>query len=398
MPDEKDDGRIIHVPTEPGKHDLHYEGSGRFAPKDGVGKETYDEESKEYVDKADEDSFDLSSLDTVKLDDDLFDLEDLTDVKLDEDLESLVVEDDLVDVEKEMAKIPTLKNYRATRERRIKAEKPIFSMELAKLWQEKMRDIIDRSLPISRIPTEYFYDLIVSGKFMNQFESKHGEGAETYYSSDGGYRGEMSHVCFGTENRGSTEEQRYKWEKYGTLCPDDDLASIFEDKDGAASQYGRIACVYKNNVRPFTTYTMEDSLAFSDQHPILLNDVPDEYCMHRRDRMGIPMDELRACKNINDVKDVLGTSYYEAQIHVPELSIKNYISAIAVPYSQINGSYFSSKYKENFRVADVMKIAKEKYPNLDFFSRDRVGRIRKIFINDAGEIEWERKDFALNLD
>ena len=391
MAEEKDEGKIIHVPTKPGKHDLHYEGTGEFAPKDGVSKETYDVEKKEYTSDEDDD-FDLESLADLEIDDDIAEIgEDFfDDIVLDDDIASLSLEDDLVDVEAEMKKIPTLKNYRKAREKRISEEKPVFSLEVAREWRTKMREIMDKTMPISRIQAEDFLALIESGEYKNQFGVGHSEGHFDGTAVDGGARGRMTKTCFGTEVAGTTMAQRAEWEKYGTMCPEDDLNSIFDNKDGARGGYGGITVIYKRDkVKPFTTYTMSDSLSYGDQHPILMADTPDEYCMHSYDRTGVTIDKIKSCKDINDVKKITtGYSYYESQVHIPHLMLEEYADTIVVPYSEIKGSYSD-------RVDKAIRLCQKKFPNIRLISRDKVGRIRQIFVNEAGEVEWKREDFKL---
>lgn len=389
MSDEKEEGKKIHVPTKPGKYDLHYEGTGEFAPKDGESKETYDEEKGEY---SSEDDFELEALSGLKVDDDIAEIgEDFFEgVSLDSDIESLAVEDDLIDVEAEMKKIPTLKNYRTARAKRISTEDHVLPMMLAKEWSDTMRKIIDKTIPISRIQSEDFLALITSGEYKNQFGVGHSEGYFAGTETDGGGRGRMTKACFGTEIRGTTMSERAEWEKYGTMCPEDNLNSIFDGLDGAREGYGYISIIYnKDRVKPFTTFTMSDSLGYETQHPILMSDDIDEYCVSRCCRSRINSEKLKTCKDINDIKKMTTPyGYYESQIHIPHLKLEEYVSAITVPYSEMKGYYGD-------RVKRAIKLCKEKFPNIKIASRDKVGRIRELFINDSGEIEWKREDFKL---
>ena len=188
----------------------------------------------------------------------------------------------------------------------------------------------------------------------------------------------MTKACFGTEISGTTREDRKKWEKYGTFCPDGDYDSIIDRKDSAGC-YGDIVCIYKKDkVKGLVTFTGTDSLSYDDQCPVLIEDDMDEFCMHTYNRSFVTKDNIDKCKTINDVKKIINSySYCEAQIHVDKLTL-DYFDAIAIPYSQLNG------YNEE-NIKKAIKLAQEKYPDLKITSRDRSGKPRIVKVNDEDE-------------
>lgn len=377
----EDDGKKVHVPTESGYYDLHFEGSGKFAPKEGDGESHPDG----YGEKKDE-SVKSESGEPIS---DEYDLEDLVSGFDDEyDLDGFVSDlDDEIDIYENAKNSCTLKNYEKTRNARVEKWSKSFSLKVELAWQKKMREIMDNSNVIARIQFEDLFSLIESDEYKNQFGVGHSEGYDASGATDGGYRGEMTKTCFGTEIKGTTIEQRKKWEKYGTWCPKGDFNSIFDIEDGA-SQYGSCAVVFKmSKLKGRVTYTIGDSLSFGSKNPIRVEDTPDEFCIDGYNRGYFNLDNIESAKTFNDIVRIAGVSYGESQIHVDELKLSEYASAIAVPHSYIKSN--PEKIKKC-----LIKMS-EKMPGVRMVSRTKSGRVKSLKLNDSGEIEWEYEEYEM---
>lgn len=381
-------GDKVHVPTKPGKYDLHYSGTGEFAPKDGsstVGSE----DVKSSTDVRDE--LDLKSFADMKLDDDLLDLESFADMKVDDDLLDLGSEET---TEEELDRIAssstTLRGYKEARE---KAKKKLsyrkMDSKAEELYAKKMREILDHSSPASRFKPKIFLALMTSGKYMNQFEAGSTGGAPCMDDPDGGSRGIASNFMFGTKNVGATDEEKFKWEKYGLFYDNGDLGSFLLPDGGYPTRgtaaggewYGKCTVLWnKEKLKGRITYTLEDSLGCS-MAAQRLEEVPDQYTIEEYARRNFTPEKIAGLKNIYDVKRLAFGAYCEAQYHVDDFDIGEYADAITVPDSILNGDY-----KED--ILKGMKIAREKYPNLKFLTRDEKNKVREISVDDFGKIVY----------
>ena len=74
-----------------------------------------------------------------------------------------------------------------------------------------------------------------------------------------------------------------------------------------------------------------------------------------------------------------GDYYCEAQYHVDNLDIGEYVDAITVPYKILRGSYESDIIKG-------IQLAQKKYPNIKFLTRDKRNKVREISVDDSGTV------------
>lgn len=383
-----EEDKPVHVPTVPGKYDIHGDKSGRFMSKDGsstIGSE----DVKSSTDVRDE--LDLKSFADMKLDDDLLDLESFADMKVDEDLLDLESgETTQEELDKIAASSTTLRNYKEARE---KAKKKLSDTKMdskaEELYAEKMREILDHSSPASRFKDEIFLALITSGKYMNQFEAGSSCGAPCMKSPDGGSRGEASHFMFGTKNMGSTKEEKFKWEKYGLLYDSGDLGSfLLPDGDypsyGTAAGgewYGKCTVLWnKEKLKGRLTYTLSDSLG-RGMAAQRIEEVPDQYTIKESRRRRFTPDSISRLKNIYDVRRLVdGEDWYvEAQFHVDDFNLVEYADAITIPYKTLRGYYEDDIIKG-------IQLAQKKYPNIKFLTRDKRNKIREISVDDSGKV------------
>ena len=232
---------------------------------------------------------------------------------------------------------------------------------------------------------------MTTGKYMNQFEAGSTGGAPCMDEPDGGSRGRASHFMFGTKNVRSTDEDKFKWEKYGLFYDSGDLGS-FLPPDGDYPSYGTAAggewygkCTVlwnKEKLKGRLTYTLSDSLGCK-MAAQRIEEVPDQYTVRESRRGLFTPDSISRLKNIYDVRRLVdGEEWYvEAQYHVDDFDIREYADAITIPDSILKGHY-----KED--ILKGMKIAKEKYPNLKFLTRDEKNKVREISVDDFGKIVY----------
>ena len=379
-------GDKVHVPTKPGKYDLHYSGTGEFAPKDGsstVGSE----DVKSSTDVGEE--LDLKSFADMKVDDDLLDLESFADMKVDDDLLDLGSGET---TEEELDRIAdsstTLRGYKEAREgAKKKLSYRKMDSKAEELYAEKMREILDHSSPASRFPASKFLKLITSGKYMNQFEAGSTCGADCMSRRDGGSRGEASNFMFGTKNVGSSKEERFKWEKYGLLYDSGDLGSFLLPDGGYPTRgteaggewYGECTILWnKDKLKGRLTYTLDDSLICS-MAAQRIEEIPDQYTIEEGSRGNFTPERIAGLKNIYDVKKLAYGSYCEAQYHVDDFNLGEYADAITIPYKTLRG----------FHESDIIKgirLAQMKFPNIKFLVRDKRNKVREISVDDSGKV------------
>ena len=382
-----EEDKPVHVPTKDGYYDVHGDKTGKFVPREGGSSES----GEEKPDLAVGDELDLASLSDMTLDDDLLDLDSLSDMALDDDISGLFDEQAKEEeLEKIAASSITLKNYKEAREK-MKKMISYYKMDskAEELYSQKMREILDHSSVASRFSADKFLKLITSGKYMNQFESKSTHGSPYIHSTDGGDRGDATNLMFGTKAKGSTLEERYRWEKYGLLYDENDLTQFLLN-DGeypsysnrtkaGGEQYGECAVLYnKEKLKGRVTYTLDDSLCMR-MAAQRIEETPDQYTIDEYDRSGFTLEKISKLKNIYDVKELAHGRYCEAQIHADYLNIGDYVDAITVPYRILRGAYESDIIKG-------IQLAQKKYPNIKFLTRDRRDKVREISVDDSGTV------------
>ena len=381
-------GEKVHVPTKPGKYDLHYSGTGEFAPKDGASGTSEKDDIKSPSDIREE--LDLRSLSDLELDDDLLDLATLSDIELDDDISDFWSgESEEEDLDRIAASTTTLKYYKEAREKAKKAlSSGRMSKETEKMYSEKMREILDHSSPASRFKASIFFDLINSGTYMNQFQAGSSCGCDCSDDTDGGSRGVASNFMFGTKYVGTTLRERYKWEKYGLLYDTGDLESFlprngdsprYMDTKAGGEHYGECTVLYnKEKMKGRITYTTDDSLGKS-MAAQRIEEVPDQYTISEYRRKNFTPERISGLKTIYDVKRLTDGWYCEAQYHVDNLDIGEYVDFITVPYKVLRGDYESSIIKG-------IQLAQKKYPNIKFLTRDKRDKVREISVDDSGAV------------
>lgn len=380
--EKKEIDEVVSVPTDSG-NELHHTSDGKFASKSDTGSGA---------------GFELE---------DFFDLDDtdLGGTDLGDFFDSMTLDDDLINFKpnlgltlEELQKIArnsiTLRNYDETRKKLIKNFKREFDFKTAQVFENKMREILDKTSAASRFHFGILDAILDSGVFMNQFQSHSSEGADFSSDSTGGSRYEFTNRNFGTD-KPKIHEDMYRWEKYGLLMPksNEGISRLMDDNISGGIQYGDCFLIFNpEKIKGKVTYSVGDSLTFfSDSfHKCAvqkLEDTPDEFVIPNYLREKFSVDNIDSIKDIFDLKRISGTHYIEAQLHADKMGIGEYVSAIAIPHQIINDPYLKKK------LVTSMKKAKEKYPNISFISKTKSGLIKEITYN----FETDQIDYSSEL-
>lgn len=357
---------------------------GRFDTADGVGTTKSEDTETE-----DSDSISVDDIAAIKVDSDILDslsVDDIVSLDLDSDLMEISDEARMEDIANSTV---TLKNQKKARENRKKEFERTggslkVSVEDRKKFQDTIYDIYTKNtLFTARIPIEHLLNCVEDGEFKNQFGVKHTEGYAGYLYEDGGSRGRFTARNFGTERNGVPAKIcGPKWEKYGTCCPKDDLAGFFDGKDGAKSQYGSCFLLFDTDkLFGRITITLSDSLTDYDMTPAKMHDKEqiDEFIMHGCDRKTVFNKVISGeVKNVFDLNNITSGRYIECQYHMEKMNFEDCVSALCIPYEDIN----TEDAKKS------IALFKSKYPSLKVLTKSYSGKVKEVSLNDKNEIVY----------